>query len=303
MADRKGESKRHRGVGSALRISAYVDPVALVGIALSIVVSIVLDLTNAASGVESFLACLMGITISLILDSTVRAERRFRMRDMIEATPWLGDVFVPLATATADIERRYGGTSVVAEARRRYVRLGEQLDELSHGRIVRPRGDYEHLLAATRACGRTLQAVTNVLAQLPGHGLGWWTSDVGRHYWQANLDALDNGVRIKRIFVYTTMTTELDKMVAEQESAGVHVGLVQADALDPVLWHNFTIWDGTSAWEARLNAGGEIVGNIFTVNEADLTRLSKTFQICERAARPRDRARGDVAVTREGTPQ
>jgi hypothetical protein len=288
MAERSSESKRHRNSGSVLRVSAYADPIALVGIALSIVVSIVLDLTNAANGVESFLAGLMGITISLVLDSTVRAERRFRIRDMIESTSWLGDVLVPLATSTTDIERRYGGTPIAAEARRRYAWLGEQLDELRHGRIVRPRGDYEHLLASTRTCRHTLQAVTNVLAQLPGHGLDWWTSDIGRHYWQANLEALDNGVRIKRIFVYTTMTTDLDKLVAEQESVGVHVGLVQADALDPALWHNLTIWDGTSAWEARLNAGGQIVGNIFTVNEADLTRLSKTFQTCERTARPRN---------------
>jgi hypothetical protein len=285
MTDRDGEGRRHSGGGSLLRISAYADPVALVGIALSIVGSIVLDLTNAASGVESFLACLMGITISLVLDSTVRAERRFRIRGMIEATPWLGDVLPPLAAATTDIERRYGDSPIAAEARRCYGRLGEQLDELRHGRIVRPRGDYEHLLASTRTCHHTLQAVTNVLAQLPRGGVGWWTSDIGRHYWQVNLDALGNGVRIKRVFVYTAMTDELNQLVAEQENAGVVVGLVQADALDPGLWHNLAIWDGTSAWEARLNAGGEIVGNIFTVNEADLTRLSKTFHTCERAAR------------------
>src|SRR5438045_4532931 len=104
MTDRKGESKGRRYGGSVRRVSTYIDPVALIGITLSIVTSIVLDLTNAASPAESFLACLMGITISLVLESTVRAERRFRIRDMIEATPWLGDVLVPLAAATSDVE-------------------------------------------------------------------------------------------------------------------------------------------------------------------------------------------------------
>jgi hypothetical protein len=230
----------------------------------------------------------MGITISLVLDSTVRAERRFRVRSMIEATPWLSEVLAPLAASTARIERRYAGTPIAAEARARYAGLGEQLDELGHGRILRPRGDYEHLLASTLTCSHTLQAVTNVLAERPGHGLGWWTSDIGRHYWQANREALDRGVRINRIFVYTTMTAQLDQLAAEQEDAGVHVGLVQAVVLDPALWHNLAIWDGTSAWEARLNAGGEIVGNIFTINDADLARLSQTFQTCQRAARPRN---------------
>src|SRR3954469_19008628 len=153
MADRTGgERKLDRNAGSALRGSAYVDPIALVGTTLSIVLSVVLDLTNAASGVESFLACLMGITISLVLDATVRAERRFRMRNMIEATPWLSDVLVHLVAATTDIERRYAGTPIATETRTRYARLGDQLDELRHGRIVRPRGDYEHLLASTRSC-------------------------------------------------------------------------------------------------------------------------------------------------------
>ena len=286
MVDRQRENRRHR-TGSVLRMGEYVDPIALIGIALSIVASIVLDLTKVASGAESFLACLMGITISLVLDATVRAERRFRIRELIGATPWLGDVLARLAASTSEIERRYAGTPVAAEAQVAYTRLGERLDELRHGRILRPRGDYEHLLASTRGCTHSLRAVTNVLAQLPGNGLGWWLSDIGRHYWRANLDALGNGVRIERIFVYTSMTADLDKLLAEQESAGVGVRLVPATALDPTAWHNLTIWDGTSAWEARLNAGGEIVGNIFTINDADLTRLKKTFQACERAAQPR----------------
>src|SRR2546429_4462011 len=121
MADRTGGARKRYHSRSPMRVGAYVDPIALVGMALSIVVSVALDLTNAASGVESFLACLMGITISLVLDATVRAERRFRLRNMIEATPWLSDVLVPLVTATTDIERRYAGTPVATETRTRYA--------------------------------------------------------------------------------------------------------------------------------------------------------------------------------------
>jgi hypothetical protein len=266
-----------------MRLAAYADPIALAGIALSIVVSVVLDLTGAASGVESFLAGLMGITLSLVLDANVRAERRFRMRNLIEATPWLGDVLVPLVAATADVERRYPGTPVSTEARSRYARLGEELDELRQGRVLRPQDDHEHLLGPTRACQHTLHAVTNAVAELPGSGLRWWTGDIGRRYWQANLDALARGVRITRVFVYTTMTAELAELIAVQERAGVRIWRVPADAVDPARRLNLAIWDGTAAWEARLNAGGEVVGNVFTVNQADLNRLTGVFQACERA--------------------
>jgi hypothetical protein len=61
---------------SALRISAYVDPVAVIGIALSIVVSVVLDLTKAATGVESFLCCTVVVRLAVArLSRTTEASR------------------------------------------------------------------------------------------------------------------------------------------------------------------------------------------------------------------------------------
>jgi hypothetical protein len=58
------------------RILLCGDPVALVGIVMSVAMSLLLDVTDAASGVESLLAGLAGSTLSLVLDSLVRAERR-----------------------------------------------------------------------------------------------------------------------------------------------------------------------------------------------------------------------------------
>ena len=196
MADRR--SGRSRKGSSVSRVGPYVDPIALTGVILSIIVSVALDLTGAASGVESFLACLMGITLSLVLDSTVRAERRYRIRELVDGAPWLAESLVPLADATGEVQRRYPGTPIAAAGQAGYARLGEELEDLRHGRIVRPRGDYEHLLQATRDCRQSLLGVTNVLVELPGRGLAWWRDDIGRQYWQANLDALARGVRIER---------------------------------------------------------------------------------------------------------
>jgi hypothetical protein len=249
-----GPVRPRRDGSSLLRANAYLDPVALTGIALSMVVSLLLDVTGAAGGVDSFQACLMGITISLVLDSIVRAERRFRIRDLIAATPWLDKVLGPLADATAQVERRYAGTVVESEARSRYAALGADLDELCHGRIRRSRDDYEYLLRSTRECGRTLHAVTNVLAERSGHGMDWWSGGIGRDYWQANLDAIGRGVRISRIFIYTELTAELIELAAAQEEGGVQVGFAAAGDLDPEMLHNLAIWDDASAWEARLNA-------------------------------------------------
>jgi hypothetical protein len=292
---------RATGGGSMLRVSAYADPIAIVGIALSIVVSLVLDLTNAATGVESFLACLMGITIALVVDANARAERRFRMRNMIEAAPWLGLVLGPLVEFATEIERRYPGTPVGAEARLRFERLHDDLDDLRRGRIARGRYDFEHLLASTRGCRHTLRAVTNVMPEA-ARGLEWWTSDIGRQYWEVNLAALARGVRIERIFAYTELTAELRDLVAVQRRAGVRVGLAPARGLDPALRFNLAIWDDTSAWEARLNAGGEIAGNVFTINDRDLGRLGEAFRLCGMAADfSTDSATGSPAIDSPAT--
>lgn len=279
-----GRGRRTGGWRSRLRVAAHLDLVAVIGITVSIVVSVALDLTNAATGVESFLACLMGITIALLLDANARAERRFRLRGMMEATPWLADTLTPIVAATAEIESRYAGTLVGAEAPARYAALADHLEELRRGRIVRQRRDNEHLLAGTRASKYTVCAVTNAVAGPPGAQFAFWTSDIGRQYWQANLDALQRGVRITRIFIYTRMTSRLRDLIAEQERAGVRVGRLRADGVRAESQLNLALWDDATAWEARLNARGEIVHNIFTLNGQDVARLTAAFQACERAA-------------------
>ena len=87
---------------------AHTDPVALVGITLSITLSVVLDLSNAASGVESLLAGLMGITISLLVDSLARAERRFHLRTLLDGPPWLVRTTTELAGAMREAAEQHG---------------------------------------------------------------------------------------------------------------------------------------------------------------------------------------------------
>ncbi|MGY0007997.1 hypothetical protein, partial [Micromonospora sp. I033] len=180
-----------------VRLVAHTDPVALVGITLSILLSVTLDLTNAATGVESLLAGLMGITISLVLDSLARAERRFHLRTLLDGPPWLVRATPQLAGALREAAERHAGTRVAAEAQRRFEEFRREAEQLAAGRIVRPGDDDEDLIGATRDCTRELVGLTNVMPRVSGE-LSWWRGDVGRRYWEANLAALARGVRITR---------------------------------------------------------------------------------------------------------
>lgn len=174
------------------RLVAHTDPVALAGIGLSVALSVALDLTGAASGVESLFAALLGITISLLVDSIARAERRFKLRALTTGAPWLTEALASIVTGTREAVDHYPDSRVAAEARRRFDRLRVETEQLRAGRIVRPGRDYEDLIEATRDCTGRLDAMTNVTPWAGGEP-DWWGSDIGRHYWTLNLEALAAG--------------------------------------------------------------------------------------------------------------
>ncbi|MGC4773025.1 hypothetical protein ACLQ25_29135 [Micromonospora sp. DT44] len=183
---RDGARPRRGGGASAsgfLRLVAHTDAVALVGITLSITLSVLLDLTGAASGVESL----------------------------------------------------------------------------------------------------RLDALTNAMPRASGE-LSWWRSEIGRRYWEANVEALRLGVRITRVFVYATLTDEVSDLAGRQRAAGARVGLLPFGAVGPHLLVNLTLWDSSSWWEARMTAHGEIGENQFSVNRADVERLTRVFDACASVA-------------------
>lgn len=274
-----------RGGGSARRLArlvSHTDPVAVTGIGLSITLSVALDVTGAASGVESLLAGLLGTTISLLVDSMARAERRFELRALVAGTPWMNEALGPIVAGTREAIERFPRTPVEAEARSRFDRFRVETEHLRTGRIIRPGEDYRDLAGGVRDCAARFDAMANV-APRAGEP-SWWSTDFGRYYWSLNLEALARGVRISRIFGYHTYTDELRELVENQRRAGVRVGLLPYGTVDRSLDLNLAIWDGTSVWQGRTGPHGEISENVLSVNPDDLDRLVTAYRTCERAA-------------------
>lgn len=257
----------------------YLNPVVLTGLGLALALSLGLDVTGAATGVESLLAGLLGATITLLLDATARAEQRFELRGALEATDWLRGEVRSLAAAVREISQQQPAAEIAAETHQRFTRLREGLDDLRQGRIVRPGNDYELLMSATGSCRERMEAVTNLVSSGTG-GYRWWRADHGRRYWEANLAALARGVAITRIFICASLTEDVRAIVDEQREAGVNTVLVKADDVDPTARINLVVWDGRRAWTSDMNAHGDTVGNVFCVNDRDLRRLGAAFDAC-----------------------
>lgn len=258
-----------------------VDRIALAGIVLSVVLALALDVTGAASGVESLLAGLLGATVSLQLESIARAERRFELRRLVGGPAWLGEVMTSAADAAREIGRRYPGTVLEAEAQRRLRRAATGLAELTNGSLARDSGDYQDLFAGTRGCRETLDALTNVAAEPQ-----WWTGEVGRAYWRLHERALADGVRVRRVFIGHEPTEAVLAVMREQRDAGVEVHWARVAALPPAGHRNLAVWDARSAWRARMSPHGEIAGNVFVVDPEAVRELQRAFDLCLMHATP-----------------
>jgi hypothetical protein len=265
-------------------------PIVIGGLILSVALAVALRATGAATGAEALLAGLAAGTATLVLDGTVRAERRFRLRDAVESADWLPGAVAALAGSSRTILADHPAPEIVREARRRLLAVTDDFEELARGRIGRPPGDDELLLAGTRACHRRLEAVTDI--PTGPVALRWWRGEAGQRYWAANLEALSRGVAITRVFVcdradrLDRLDRGLAALIAEQREAGVRTLVAARADLLSTPHVDLVLWDGRRAWEPRVNAVGDVVGSVFTVNEDDLARLVEAFAACAGAGHP-----------------
>lgn len=204
---------------------------------------------------------------------------------MLEGVPWFSESFFALAERTTEISREFPDSQIVQEAKHKYEALQNDLDDLRRGRIIRSGNDYELLLTGMRRSSALVEAATNLLPERDGVSpTSWWRSDIGRHYWDLNVEAVRRGVRIVRIITYVEVTSDIADLVASQRAAGVEVGLLRRGSVDPALYLNFSAFDEAGAWEARMNAHGLIVANIYTINGHDVGRVRGAFNACRIAA-------------------
>jgi hypothetical protein len=257
---------------------AFASPVTAAGLGGAVALAVLLDATGVTTGGEALLAGLMTGTATLVLDASARAERRFRLRDLLESTDWLPGGVTSLAGATRQMVDEHPAPEILTEARRRLQALTEEFDELARGRVVRRADDYELLIAATDACHRRLEEVCDVSDRA---GLRWWSGPVGQRYWAANLNALSRGAAIVRVFVCAGLDPDVVELVSEQSEAGVTTLVATREPSQDADRAALVVWDGRRAWEP-----GTAAGNVFTVNSEDLLRLNAELAGWSARARP-----------------
>src|SRR5947209_115388 len=141
------------------------------------------------------------------------------------------------------------------------TRLSEYLRDLGRsGSITYDGEDRDWLLGLTRAARRTIDATSLSTVDAGNRSFvdgGLWTSDLGVHYLDAQREAIDRGLTIRRIFVIDRPDLQDDQdfngVLQQHYDVGVKVRILKPNRITGTLrssLFDFIVIDGALSYEA-----------------------------------------------------
>ena len=272
------------------RSSTYV--FRLVGILLSAVIAIVSD-NFVSDRVYSWLIFLISLSIALHLDSIFLIESANRKQENADSIlnitsrfDWAEDDLRAVSESLLEVYTKPALEPFQKIARTELDKARSVLGGLRFGQYSTPITDMLIHFERFDASEKTIY-----LTNIDHTHIDWWYSEEGRKYWQANLNALDRGVHVERVFIYDTLTPQLDTLICEQATAHqngqrIDVYAVQKDVLPDELRADIAIWDESFTYQVELNSDGKPITNRYSVNDADVaSRMSMYKRIRSQAHR------------------
>ncbi|HEX4838639.1 MAG TPA: hypothetical protein VFV03_08975 [Solirubrobacteraceae bacterium] len=226
---------------------------------MSLVGAIALPLLTSTTVLLAVCVGLLGAIVTLNWDHLNRFMRRVEAENqhkqllaVIERTPSLARTLSAIATSAKEIVERDGNRGVFVE-RLMEAKLDDAetyLKGLDAGEVrVEVRG-VGPMLQLMDIVGESLMATT-----IPESDDEWWHSQEGREYLELNRRAIDRGVEIKRIVLWSTVSLELARVVVEQREAGVLLLFARLDGAAG-LRTNVAIYDGQIYHEVAYEVDG-----------------------------------------------
>jgi hypothetical protein len=251
--------------------------VPLGGVFLSVLLAILSWKIGAVNAVESVILGLIGTILSIQFAILVRHEEHYEFAELLAGPSWLRESIKNLAADGAIISTVFRDTPIEDEARHLLQGFRADFSNLRLGRLRRGPEDSHYLIQHTRDAKSEILAVTNV-----GQGIGsphWWREGAGRAYLKENTAAVQRGVSIQRIVIYSeNQYDDALEFAKEQHEAGVQVKLTSRETLRPERRINFAIWDARISWEAQMNADGNPIATIYCVEATEIRRLTEVHR-------------------------
>ncbi len=140
------------------------------------------------------------------------------------------------------------------------ARMSDFLKELTRGGDVTYDGeDRDWLLSLTRSASRTIDATSLTTVDAGATGFvdgGLWTSDLGQQYLEAQRDAIERGVVIRRVFIVDRRELVSDPglrdVVRTHQAVGINVRVLAPGAIPPTRrasLFDFILFDDVMSYE------------------------------------------------------
>lgn len=206
-----------------------------------------------------------------MINGLSRITKATELFNRVEASAVQTDVITQLVSNATRVDKEMPAL-VQAFAQSEIARISTLLRELSEGNVIYEGEDRDWLLGLTRNTQRTLDALSlNVVDQGPSEfDGGFWTTDAGQRYLEAQRDRLRAGVRIRRIFfvdrterVESEMFRRICKMHTE---IGIDVRILTPGHLSsPLGLLDFIVFDDDVSYEITPSAPqvGQITTHTF----------------------------------------
>ncbi|GLW96525.1 hypothetical protein [Microtetraspora sp. NBRC 16547] len=200
-----------------------------------------------------------------------RITKATELFNRVEASAVQTDVITQLVSNATRVDKEMPAL-VQAFAQSEIARISTLLRELSEGNVIYEGEDRDWLLGLTRNTQCSLDALSlNVVDQGPSEfDGGFWTTDAGQRYLEAQRDRLRAGVRIRRIF-FVDRTERLEADLFRQicnmhTEIGIEVRiLTAADLSSPLGLLDFIVFDDNVSYEITPSAPqvGQITTHTF----------------------------------------
>jgi hypothetical protein len=286
----KGLSNLGKGSNSHMQSRSNKLVFRLVGILMSVVIAIISD-NFVSDRVYSWLIFLVSLSLALHLDSISLIESANKKQESTDSLlnitsqfKWAEHDLRAISDSLLEVHSRPSLEAFQKIARVELGKARSVLGGLRFGQYLTPVTDMLIHFERFDASEKTI-----FLTNVDHTHLDWWYSEEGRKYWQTNLNALDRGVHIERVFIYGTLTPPLENLIREQALAiqngrRVYVYAVQKDVLPDELRADIAIWDESFTYQVELNSDGRPISNRYSVNDADVaSRMSMYKRIRSQA--------------------
>ena len=119
--------------------------------------------------------------------------------------------------------------------------------------------------------------------------VGYWRSIYAQTYFRANSAAVQRGIKVVRVFIQplTTLQGMVD-ILEQQRGAGIEVYVVQPEDLSRELNEDYLIMDDRVFVRLELTADGHAREETISIDEVEVERLVKKFDLLVKHARRLD---------------